>query len=132
VRAATFDAGARLGEVAAALHGGLEAVLAVPSPELARQVGLGLELMRHQALLLPYDLAAMHGRRPTVTYVNSFARMPVYDVDFGDDADPVLIWPAPPEIGGVEVYLTGRQARALRRRRDGDAWWAEMLEFEER
>lgn len=143
--AASFDAGAGLGELAAAVHDGLAAVLAVPSPELARQVALGLELMRHKQMLLPYDLAAMHGRRPTVTYVNSFTRLPVYDVDFGDEGhpvrpvrvvphdlpDPVLIWPAPPDVGGVEVYLTGRQALALRRRRPGDEWWAEMLRFDE-
>jgi hypothetical protein len=144
VRTATFDVGAGLGEIAAAVHDGLAPMLAVPSPELARQVALGLELMRHKQILLPYDLAAMHGRRPTLTYVNSFARLPVYDVDFGGDGhpvrpvrvvphdlpDPVLIWPAPPDSGGLEVFLTGRQALALRRHPPGDGWWEELLRFD--
>jgi shikimate O-hydroxycinnamoyltransferase len=144
VVSATFDAGDGLGEVATKVHEGLEPFLSKPSPEMLEQVTLGLELMRTRAMMLPYDFAAMQGRRPTVVYVNNFSRMPVYDVDFGDDAhparpllaiphdlpDPVLIWPAPPDVGGVEVYLTGRMARALRGRAPGDDWWAEMTRFD--
>ena len=88
----------------------------------------------------------MHATRPTTVYVNSFSRVPIYEVDFGDEGspvrpvlaiphdlpDPVLIWPAPPGTGGVEVFLTGRMARAAARPDAGDPWWKELRSFEDR
>ena len=93
---------------------------------------------------MPYDVAAMHAARPTLTYVNNFWALPIYDVDFGEEGapvlpvaaiphalpDPVLLWPAPPDQGGVEVYFAGRHARALRRLPKDDPWWTELRQFE--
>ena len=63
-------------------------------------------------------------------------KLPIYDVDFGGRGpvraiphnllDPVLIWPAPPNVGGVEVYLTGMAAHAAARLADDDPWWGDV------
>jgi hypothetical protein len=142
--AAELPAGASLGDVAGLAHDGLRPYLTVPSPRLAGDLALGRALVRHRLLMMPYDLGAMHAARPTLAYVNSFVRLPLYDVDLGangrplnpchvvphDLPDPVLIWPAPPARGGVEVYLTGTAARALARRPPGDGWWRELRRFD--
>ncbi|MBN1336060.1 MAG: hypothetical protein JXB39_08880 [Deltaproteobacteria bacterium] len=132
---ARFPAGASLPEVALATHRALAPWLARPSPALDALWCTSLELMRHRVLMATYDVSATYTRRPTVFYVNNFARMPVYDVDFGtgppvrvvphDLPDPILVWPAPPGRKGVEVYLAGVLDRASRAWGD-DAWWAEL------
>ena len=43
--------------------------------------------------------------------------------------DPILIWPAHPDRGGLDVFLTGVIARAINRLDDHHAWWHEMLHF---
>ncbi len=144
IRGAAFEAGASFGEIAARAHDALAPFVARPSPPLAEQMALGREIMRRRLLRLPYDVAAMHTARPTVTYLNNFARMPVYDLDFGEPGhplrpvraiphdlpDPVLFWPAPPDRGGVEVYLTGVAARAAARQPEDGEWWRELRRFE--
>lgn len=144
VRAASFPVGAPLGRAALAIHQGLGPMLTTPSAELARQMALARELVRHQVWYLPYDLGAVHGSPRTLSYVNDFATLPVYDVDFGEPGaplvplrvfphdlpDPVLIWPAPPSEGGVELYLAGSYARALGRLHPTDPWHADLGRFE--
>jgi shikimate O-hydroxycinnamoyltransferase len=141
---ASFAEGAPLAEIARKTHETLAPLFAPGSPELVRRVVLAQDIMRHRLLMLPYEVTAAFRKRPTVTYVNNFSRLPIYDVDFGapsrpvtpvrviphDLPDPVLIWPAPPAVGGVEVYLTGRNAHAVRRLDPGDPWWAELRSFE--
>jgi hypothetical protein len=145
VPAAGFAAGASLGEVAGRIHESLAPIVESPSRELLRQVSLALELMGQRALWLPYDVGQVHASRPTITYVNNFSKLPIYEVDFGDEGrpvrpvlaiphdlpDPVLIWPAPPERGGVEVFFTGRAARALRRLDPADPWWQDLRQFDD-
>lgn len=41
-------------------------------------------------------------------------------------------WPAPPEQGGLEVYLTGPFARALKARRPDDPWWEALYAYHPR
>lgn len=126
---AAFSAGDAPARIAARTHAVLGPRLARPSEVLGAEMRLGLEVMRHGLLLVPYDVTRMHVSRPTLTYVNSFVRLPIYDVDFGtpehplrphraiphDLPDPFLIWPAPTREEGVEVWLTGVAARAWRR-----------------
>lgn len=126
---AAYPAGADLGRIAALAHDSLAPLLARPLPRLREQLSLGLETLEHGLLLLPYDVAGMHARRPTLSYINSFVRPPIYEIDLGTAArpilpiraiphnlpDPFLFWPAPPSRGGVELFLTGVAARALSR-----------------
>jgi len=60
-------------------------------------------------------------------------------VDFGlgkpvsviphDLRDQVLIWPAPPAKGGIEVYFSGITARRIRKLKEGDVWLQEMKQY---
>jgi hypothetical protein len=144
VPSAEFVVGAGLGEVASRTHDGLARAFGGSPPAVVRELVLTQDLMRHRVLMAPYDVVAVHQRRPAAAYVNSFARLPIYDVDFGEPGrpvkpvrvvphdlpDPVLIWPAPPAVGGVEVYFTGRMAHALWRRAPDHPWWSELRRFE--
>jgi hypothetical protein len=137
---ARFAAGATLLDLAAQIQQRLAPYVAVPSPELLRQFLLAQEVMDHKILMLPFDVAGVHQRHPTVIHINNISKLPIYDVDFGDAAgpappvrviphnlpDPVLIWPAPPRTGGVEVYFTGVTARAALRRPATDPFWREL------
>ena len=145
LRSPTFAAETEPGELARVLHDGLAPFVTRPSAPLADHVVLACDLLRTGVRRLPYDAAAAYAKRPTSVYVNSFVRMPVYDVDFGESGrprrpvyviphdlpDPVILWPAPPERGGVEVYLTAMQARGLRRLSPDDSWWSELRAFED-
>jgi hypothetical protein len=140
VSTARYPSGAHLSDLAAQIERRLSVFTARPSPALLEQVSLGVDLMSHKVLMAPYDLGAMHRSRPTLTYVNNFTRLPIYDVDFGDLdrparpvrviphdlPDPVLLWPAPPEVGGVEAYLTGVEALAAMKLPPDDPWWREL------
>ena len=132
-------------EIAARLHERLEPLLARPSPELEAIASLTAEVAAHY---LPYGtipLSRLPRRRPTLFYTNSFAKLPVYDLDFGDASRPVrpvraiphnlgdqiVVWPAPPTAGGLEVYFSGPLARAVARVADTDTWWTELRRFDE-
>lgn len=137
---ARFAAGAPLTDLAAQIQERLTPYVAVPSPELLRQILLAQEVMDHRILMAPFDVPAMHRRHPTIVHINNLSKLPVYDVDFGDAAgpappmrviphnlpDPVLIWPAPPRTGGVEVYFTGVTARAALQHPATDPFWQEL------
>lgn len=129
----------RSGESVSAMAAQIQASLALlmkrPSAEYQRRLSLIMELAALRAPYLPYDMAGMHSALPKTIYTNDFSRIPIY-VDFGgaerplkplfviphDLLDPLLIWPAPPDVGGVEVYLTGRAARRLEAHPDADRW----------
>ncbi|TNE49328.1 MAG: hypothetical protein EP343_12495 [Deltaproteobacteria bacterium] len=141
---ATYTPTDTLGTLAARTHDALQPYLQKPSPELTRYIHLTKELMHHKVLRTPVDYAAMHGRRPTLPYCNNFTRFPIYDVDFGtpeqpnqpvfvvphDLPDPIMFWPAPPQRGGVEIYLSGGYAMALSPKDSNDPWWRELLMYE--
>jgi hypothetical protein len=132
-----FAAGAPLAEAACAIHRGVAPFMAVPSARLDSYLSMARDMVRHNAAVMPYDVAAMHAATPTLTYVNNFWALPTYDVDFGEGGpvlaiphdlpDPVVLWPAPPEQGGgVEVYFSGTYARAVKRLSSDDPWWAQL------
>ncbi len=138
--ATPFEAGASLAEIAARAHDTLAPFVARPSPEAAEVLALSREIVRRRVIRMPYDVLGAHVPRPPVTYINNFARMPVYDLDFGEPGspirpvraiphdlpDPFLLWPAPPDQGGIEVYLTGVAARAAARQPPDGDWWTEL------
>ncbi|HEX5048585.1 MAG TPA: acyltransferase [Gammaproteobacteria bacterium] len=132
-------------EIAARLHERLEPLLAKPSLELEALALLTAEVAAHY---LPYSSIPLSGlprRRPTLLYTNSFAKFPVYDLDFGEATRPlrpvraiphnlgdqIVVWPAPPASGGLELYFSGPLARAVARVSESDAWWAELRRFDE-
>lgn len=133
---ARYAAGASLGEVAALGHRELAPFRGRPSPAMEVGLQLAVDTVAHGLWMMPYDVAAMHRTRATLTYFNSFARAPVYALDFGggppsrviphDLPDPYLVWPAPPDRGGLELYLTGVAARAALGR---PAWWDALASF---
>ncbi len=140
VVAAEFPGDVSLDVLARATRDALGPWLARPSPTMAAQLQLMQELMHHKQFLMHFDITAMHGARPTISYINNFARLPIYDVDFGtpsaplrprraiphDLPDPILLWPAPPDQGGLELYLTGSPEKAIRELSTDDPWWAEL------
>lgn len=140
VTSAGFAASATLGEIAAAIQSGLQPFVATPSSRLTHELALARALVQQRALFMTYDVDAMHAYRPTLIYVNNFWTLPIYDLDFGEPGapiapvlaiphdlpDPVLIWPTAPERDGVEVYFTGRLARAAQRLPGDHPWWSEL------
>ncbi len=138
---AAFPGDMSLPALARATHAALGPWLAKPSEPMVRHLSLARELMQHGALLMHFDISAMHGARPTISYINNFGRMPIYEVDFGsaeqpllprrviphDLPDPILLWPAPPTQGGLELYLTGSPDRAIAKLPADHPWWAELM-----
>ncbi|MCB9639970.1 MAG: hypothetical protein H6727_13835 [Myxococcales bacterium] len=132
--------------VAARTHKKLSPFLSKPSEPLTHQIQLSRDLISKRLLWLPYDPSTILGSRPTGAYINSFAKYPIYEVDFGTAEqpqtplcviphnlpDPVVFWPAPPNQGGIEVYLTGAFARALKARRPDDPWWEALYAYHPR
>lgn len=130
-------------DIAARLHEQLEPLLTRPSPALESIAQLTADIVLHR---LPYSPVAgqrLLGRRRLLFYTNSFARFPVYDLDFGSPSCPVrpiraiphnlgdsiLVWPAPPPVGGLELYFSGWLARALQRIARDDPWWEELRRY---
>ncbi len=137
-------AGTPPAEIAACFQRRLEPMLRQPSEELLDLARLSEEVSHHRLLYANYPLMNLLGRRPSHFFTNSFSRFPIYDVDFGTEArparpvrvipqdlgDPILLWPAPPAAGGLELYFGGAFARALRALADADPWLAELRRFE--
>jgi len=81
--------------------------------------------MKNKLSYDPFKLPDMHAKKPTVAYINNFSKLPIYDLDFGSGKpqfviphnlyDQVVIWPAYPEKGGVEVYFSGIPARIIKK-----------------
>jgi Transferase family len=139
-----IPANAAASEIAAKLHACLKPLLGRPSPELEALAALTQEVAEHAMLLSPVQLSRMLMRKPTLFYTNSFSKLPVYDLDFGSEShpilpvrvvphnlgDPILLWPAPPDKGGIELYFSGSLARAVGRLGESDPWWEALGRFE--
>ena len=136
LQGARFSAGTPWQEIAHIAHNALAPLRQRPSLVLHEQIQLALALMHYRAFWLPYDMASIYTKRPTTFYINDFTKMPIYDLNFGSPAsprlpiraiphnlpDPLLFWPAPPDLGGIEVYLTGFLARAAAKADPQGAW----------
>jgi len=107
-----------------------------PSPELEELLSINFNAMKHRLSYFPFNVPGIHAKKPTVAYINNFSKLPIYDLDFGsgkpefviphDLLDQVLIWPAHPGKGGVEVYFSGIPARMISRLSKGDSWLASL------
>lgn len=137
-------AGASAAEVAARVHELLEPFLAKPSAELESFAALETEVAAHRLPYSTFPVSGLLGKRPSLLWTNSFWKFPVYDVDFGDASRPIrparaiphnlgdaiVLWPAPPSVGGIELYFSGALARALARFGREDPWWAALGRFD--
>ncbi|MCJ7806689.1 MAG: hypothetical protein MUP57_03990, partial [Clostridia bacterium] len=112
-----FPAEADMGELTAIIHHTLEPVRRSPSPELQKLMQLSLSAIKQKLPFTPFDILGMNAKKPTIMYLNNFSKLHIYDINFGsgkpvrviphDLHDQVVIWPAPPATGGVEVYFSG-------------------------
>jgi hypothetical protein len=104
-------------EIALTVDQTLEKVRQSPSAKLQSLMELNLYAIKHKLPLAPFDVMGMHAKKPTIVYLNNFSRLHIYDVNFGmgiphkviphNLKDQVVIWPASPAIGGVELYFAG-------------------------
>jgi hypothetical protein len=137
-----IPAGADRKDIAARLHERLEPMIARPSPALESIARLTTEVVGHRLAYSPIAGSSVLRRR-ALFYTNSFSKFPVYDLDFGSAArplrpiravphnlgDPIVVWPAPPAVGGLELYFSGALARRVERVDKTDPWWAELQRF---
>jgi hypothetical protein len=135
----SFPAGTDSNEIARTIYQTLEPVRQTNSKELEKYISLSLNVLHYKLPIFPFNITEMYSKRPTVIYINNFSRLHIYDIDFGpgrpvsviphDLSDPVLIWPASPAKGGVEVYFSNIHARRIGKLREGDAWLREMKQY---
>jgi len=136
----SFFAGASVNEIAKIIHQTLEPIRKKHSQVLKKLITMTVNLMNHNLLLFPFDFTKMHSKKPTVVHINDFSKLHIYDIDFGtgkpvsviphDLGDQVLIWPAHPDKGGVEVYFAGMPARIIHKLDECDPWLLEMKQYE--
>ncbi len=140
-KGAKFFPSESIAEIAKRNHECLAPFLAKPSSALEHELSVLMDMLEHKAPYAPYDGVATMGPNPTIFYINNFCKFPIYEVDFGDQSnprkpvlviphdlpDPILIWPVPPTVGGVEVYLHGHLAIAARNQEKDSRWWKELL-----
>jgi hypothetical protein len=129
-------ADADIGEIARIIHHTLAPLLKPDSGELLHMVSLFIDMINHRIPIINFDVSEMHTRKPHVIYINNFSKFPLYDVDFGTGkpsaviphnlGDPVLIWPAHPSRGGVEVYFSGIAAHGIHSLPDSGSWFEKV------
>ncbi len=139
-----IPASATRGEIARCLHQRLKPMLAKPSVALETVASLTTECAHYGLPYSTISIANMFGRSPSLFYTNSFLKFQVYDLQFGGKSgsvrpvrvvphnlgDAVLLWPAPPSVGGLELYFSGMLARAVKALADTDPWWEELRCFD--
>ena len=142
---APIAARASAADIARSIHTRLEPLLERPSTELESITALTGEVAAHRLPYTPLPGARLLEPGPTLFYTNSFWKFPVYDVDFGDGThpvrpvraiphnlgDPIVLWPAPPSTGGIELYFSGSLARAVARLDSSDDWWNSLYRFDQ-
>lgn len=140
-----IPAAAQTADIARRLHQTLSPLVRRPSSELDAVAALTSEVAAHRLPFSTIPAARLLGKRPTLFYTNSFTKFPVYDLDFGSASSPVrpvraiphnlgdliVLWPAPPPAGGIELYFSGALAHAVARLNPDDAWWSELRRFDE-
>jgi len=135
----SFFAGASMDEIAKIIHQTIEPIRKKPSPELKKLMTMTVNLMSNKLPMFPFDFTKMHAKKPTVIHINNFSKLHIYDIDFGlgkplsviphDLGDQVLIWPAHPDKGGVEVYFSGTLASMIHKLKEEDPWLLEMKQY---
>ena len=135
----SFSAGASIDEIAKIIHQTLEPIRQTPSQEIKKSMLISINNMNYKLLIFPFDFTELHSKKPTLIHINNFSKLHIYDINFGtgkpvsviphDLGDQVLIWPAHPKKGGVEVYFTGIPARIIRKLKEENPWLQEMKQY---
>ncbi len=86
-----FKAGASMAEIAVMIDQTLDPVSQKPSARLQELFAINLNVMKHRLPYAPFDVPAMHAKRPTVAYINNFSKLPIYDLDFGSGKPQFVI-----------------------------------------
>jgi hypothetical protein len=136
---APFPGNTSVDDIARIIHNTLAPMVRIPSQELKKAALLALTVLPHRVPVFPFDMTEMYSRRPTVFQVNNFSKLPIYDIDFGSGkpvtviphnlSDPILIWPAHPSRGGLEIYFSGILARTIGKLKEEDPWLQEMKHY---
>jgi len=134
-----FSADTSVDEIARIIHQTLEPIRKTPSQELKNFFSLSVNVMSHKLPLFAFDVTELLSKRPTIAHINNFSKLHIYDIDFGfgkpvsviphNLLDQVLIWPAPPVKGGLEVYFSVILALRIRKLKEGDVWLQEMMQY---
>jgi len=135
-----FSADASIDKIAKIIHQTIEPIRKTPSPEVKKTMLMSLNNMKYKLLIFPFDFTKLHSKKPTLIHINNFSKLHIYDIDFGfskpvsviphDLGDQILIWPAHPKKGGVEVYFAGMPARIIHKLEKKDSWIHEMKKYE--
>jgi len=135
-----FKAGASMADIAAIIDQTLKPVRQQPSSKLQDLIEVNINAMKHKLPYAPFDLPGMHAKKTTVVYINNFSKLPIYDLDFGSGKpqfviphnlyDQVVIWPAHPEKGGVEVYFSGIPARIIQKQETDKNFFENLYKLE--
>lgn len=115
VPTSSFPAGASIDEIARNIHRALEPIRQTPSKKIKELWVIGVHTIKYKLMVFHFDFTEGLKKKPTLFNINNFSKLPIYDVDFGsgrpvsaiphDLGDQILVWPARPEKGGVEVYF---------------------------
>ncbi|MBN1410371.1 MAG: hypothetical protein JW969_05970 [Spirochaetales bacterium] len=107
-------------------------MLQTPSEKLEAFFRLIVNVSAHKIPYLHFDTVNMNTKHPRLVYINNFSKIHVYDIDFGQGIpvmviphnlyDPIVIWPAHPSKGGVEVYFSGQFAHKIMGLEEGNPW----------
>ena len=127
-----FKAGISIADLAVIIDQTLEPIRQESSPKLQELLSVSLNAMKHKLPYAPFDVPGMHAKKPRVAYINNFSKLPIYELDFGtgypqfviphDLMDQVVIWPAHPDKGGVEVYFSGIPSQMISKQIKEDLW----------
>lgn len=109
-------ANAKIEEIIVDIDKGIQPLRDNHSQQFMDHYKLDSHLRQYKLLLASIDSKNAFSSTPSSYCINNFTQFPVYDVDFegrGPEfviphflGDLIMIWPAPPERGGIEVYLS--------------------------
>jgi|GEM_PF-248751 len=138
-----FHANSGIPEIARHIAITLEPYREKPSEKLKDHYALDTEIVHYfNGLISNFDIIENgFTMKPKVISCNSQAKYHIYDIDFGTGTpslvlrhDPIgstLIWPAPPPMGGLEVYFNFRFGELIDKLSENDPWLKEIQKYSE-
>ncbi|MCP4131015.1 MAG: hypothetical protein GY754_08555 [bacterium] len=134
-----FSSNSGLNDIAKYIFEAIEPFRRKPSEHLKEFLSLTLNTVHYNIPFYVFNITNMLTKKPTAIYINNFSRFHIYDANFGygkpicvlphDLYDPVLIWPAHPSKGGLEVYFAGRNYARINKMKKDDPWLNELERY---